>query len=273
MFGLAAWFDASAITGLNDGDGVVIWTDLSGNLNHASQVTAENRPTYQTNELNGKPVVRFDGVDDRFVLSAAIPVSSSGLNYDGLGDEDYDGLGDDAYDTLVSEPTTGVTIYAVVKLTGSGVRTLVCGDSNSLQLAFQAEHRTNLRQAGGASILVGATELSTFRQVNLSHDGTTAILRQSGIADGSIGNGTSFDPLKYIGRNHTPGEFFTIDLAELLVFTVAHDLATKLAIEDYLRRKWDLMQAQTVVNDWSLPPCENPRRRGPQQPGGVLPLM
>jgi len=62
--GLKLWLDASQIAGLNDGDAVGTWSDLSGNGNDATQATASNKPTFQTNELNGLPSIQFDGVDD-----------------------------------------------------------------------------------------------------------------------------------------------------------------------------------------------------------------
>lgn len=62
--GLQLWLDASQITGLNDGDSVATWPDASGNGHDATQATASKQPTYQTNEVNGKPAVQTDGVDD-----------------------------------------------------------------------------------------------------------------------------------------------------------------------------------------------------------------
>lgn len=62
--GLLLWLDAGRITGLNDGDSVSQWNDVSGNANHWAQATISKQPTYETNELNGGPIVRFDGVDD-----------------------------------------------------------------------------------------------------------------------------------------------------------------------------------------------------------------
>lgn len=61
----AGWGEASELTGLADADPVESWTDLSGNARHLAQGTAGNRPTFRTNVINGHPVVRFDGVDDR----------------------------------------------------------------------------------------------------------------------------------------------------------------------------------------------------------------
>jgi len=62
--GLAVWLDASQIIGLNDGDTITQWDDLSGNNNHASQSTSTKRPLYKANIKNGLPVARFDGLDD-----------------------------------------------------------------------------------------------------------------------------------------------------------------------------------------------------------------
>lgn len=62
--GLVLWLDADAITGLNDGDPVATWEDQSGQDNDAAQGLSTVRPSYETNELNGLPVVSFDGIDE-----------------------------------------------------------------------------------------------------------------------------------------------------------------------------------------------------------------
>ena len=57
--GLVLHLDADAITGLSDGDTVSTWTDISGSGNSGSAIGA---PSYHTGVVNGKPVVRLDGV-------------------------------------------------------------------------------------------------------------------------------------------------------------------------------------------------------------------
>lgn len=50
-----------------DGDVVGNWTDLTANADHVSQATTGNKPTWQNgvgDQLNGHPVIRFDGIDD-----------------------------------------------------------------------------------------------------------------------------------------------------------------------------------------------------------------
>lgn len=60
--GLILWLDASRITGLNAGDAVTTWADLTGNGWDATQATASKKPTYQV--VSGLPVVQTDGIDD-----------------------------------------------------------------------------------------------------------------------------------------------------------------------------------------------------------------
>ena len=57
---LAGWYKADAITGLSDGDAVDSWVDSSGNGNTLTQSTSGAKPSYETNEVNSLPVVRFD---------------------------------------------------------------------------------------------------------------------------------------------------------------------------------------------------------------------
>ena len=58
--GAAIVLDARFIN-QSDNTAVSQWDDRSGNGKHATQATAANQPTFQTSELNGNPVVRFDG--------------------------------------------------------------------------------------------------------------------------------------------------------------------------------------------------------------------
>ena len=72
--GLAFWVRAD--TGLTlAGTTVSQWADLSGNNRHAAQGAAASQPTVVTNALNGKPVLRFDGVND--FLNFNLPINGS----------------------------------------------------------------------------------------------------------------------------------------------------------------------------------------------------
>ena len=74
--GLLLWLKADGIVGLSDGDAVATWLDETTNNNDFSQATASFRPVYKTNILNGKPIVRFDGIDNGLIsANPIIPAS------------------------------------------------------------------------------------------------------------------------------------------------------------------------------------------------------
>ena len=69
--GLLYWFDAGQISGVTtDGTLVTDWTDSSGN-NRTAVAPVASRPTFKTNIKNGKPCVRFNGVDNYFRITGS----------------------------------------------------------------------------------------------------------------------------------------------------------------------------------------------------------
>jgi hypothetical protein len=60
---LVLWLDAETLA-LGDLDPVSFWPDSSGLGNDVLQDSASAYPTFVANQLNGHPVLRFDGVDD-----------------------------------------------------------------------------------------------------------------------------------------------------------------------------------------------------------------
>jgi hypothetical protein len=71
--GASYHYDARRLD-LTSGTGVSTWTDLAGS-NNASQATSTNQPTFQTNVLNGNPIVRFDGTNDFMTFASGASVS------------------------------------------------------------------------------------------------------------------------------------------------------------------------------------------------------
>jgi len=74
---LALWFDASTITGIPDGGDISQWDDLSGNVRHATQAVALDKPHFREAYRNGLGAVEFDGVDQwmDLDLSSAIALA------------------------------------------------------------------------------------------------------------------------------------------------------------------------------------------------------
>ena len=70
FLGLALWLKADAGVTLSGSD-VTAWADQSGNGNNASS-SGGTRPTFVSNTLNSKPVLRFDGAGQKMALTSSI---------------------------------------------------------------------------------------------------------------------------------------------------------------------------------------------------------
>src|SRR6266568_1754223 len=76
--GLQLWLEADVGVTAGAGGKVTAWQDQSGNGNNASQTTADMSPLLVNDAINGKPVLRFDGVDDFLEVADSDSVSITG---------------------------------------------------------------------------------------------------------------------------------------------------------------------------------------------------
>jgi hypothetical protein len=77
--GATAIFDSRFMSGFSDGASVDTWVSRSGS-NDISQATAANRPTYETNEINGNPSVYWDGgANDELTFASALSYSNTSI--------------------------------------------------------------------------------------------------------------------------------------------------------------------------------------------------
>ncbi len=199
----ALWLDASQLTGLNNGDTVSTWTDMSGNGNHAA--AAGSAATYQTGALNGQPVVRF--------------------NADGNASFNF------------TEDAAIRTVFWVVKNTHPGEHFML-GDSNRVY-DFHAGYSTLWSdQWVSDSIKNGTTKL-----MGTSVNGTTTVLPSDSyslvtlVTTGPVrANTLSVD--RGMG-----GRSWTGDMAEVLIYNRALSWTEELAVGNYLAVKYGLATA------------------------------
>jgi len=62
--GCILWLDAGRGITKDGSNYISLFGDQSGQANNASQATGANQPLWVDNQLNGKPIVRFDGAND-----------------------------------------------------------------------------------------------------------------------------------------------------------------------------------------------------------------
>ena len=204
---LHAWYDASQITGLSDGEAVSVWPDASGNGRDANGASA---PLFKTGILNGKPVVRFDGVDDVLQTGAW---------------------------TAIAQPNT---IFFV----GSGI-----GADNQYAFDGISDGNRHILYAyGGNTIMYGGTDGPTINgqspDVFIYHmrfDEASSVLHRAGgaaVSGLTIGN-EALTGLT-IGARFSARSFNDGDIAEIIVYNASLTLEEINDVGGYLSTKYGL---------------------------------
>jgi hypothetical protein len=217
---LTAWYKADSLS-LNDGDGVSSWTDSSGNGNDVSQATSARQPTFETNELNSKPVIRYDGSND--ILS------------DGdIADLDV-GTGDIWMASVFKSTDDGGAQFFLEK--GSTTFALMTSAAGILQARIGGTTNIPQQSAGNWSrtgfVIVTASRVSSSCNgfVNGSDMTTTGTTNS-----GSISNSNVLD----LGATAVGGQPMTGDIAEVLVGGATLSTEDRQKIEGYLAHRYGL---------------------------------
>jgi len=204
LSGLAAWYDASQITGTTDGAALSQWNDLSGNARHLRQATGASQPIYKTAIQNGKGVVRFDGTNDVMSVVAAIP-----------------------------KP---FTVFLVGRATqGTIANETFFGGGNSV--SCQADTSGHYRISGGPptwASAAGGTKVNSFVVLCGVFDDATSLIRVNGVETvDTLATGSAISAI-HAGASNGSADFLKGDIAELIVYS-RHLSATEiLQVEGYL---------------------------------------
>jgi hypothetical protein len=213
LFSENSYSDAGS-TAAEENDPVQQLNDNSGNDNHLTQATLAKRPLYIPNQINGRPIVRFDGTDDNLIR---------------------------LFESARTRPNT---IYAVAKLRSfnTSVAAFVFdGRTLSTRHALFSNTSNNWTIFSGADMINGAADFdwhihtSEFRSsaprgvMRLDGDQTA-----SGDAGSASGGGITIAD-RYNDDRHTQ-----LDFACLLYYDGAHDAAQIAEVETFLSNTYNL---------------------------------
>ena len=219
---LTMWFkaDSSDLASLSDGDTIQLWTNQAITQNVA-QTTESRKPTLQTNELGGKPVVRFDGTND--ILS------------DGTVADLNVGTGDVWFATLAKMTDNGAVGFMWEK----GSTQLALMNTKTGILAFRLGGTTNIPQMNSGNW----TRTGFFMTTAKRSTGSCTAFYNGSAADttgttntGSIDNSNVFD----IGATAVGGNPMNGDIAEILVGGGTLLESERQKLESYLDDKYGL---------------------------------
>lgn len=226
------WLDASQLS-LNNNDPVATWSDRSGNGRDATQSSSGNKPTFLTNQLNGLPVIDFDGTDDYITTGAISDLNTANLTWIIVGKAD-------------NNTHTGIFINAKYNSgAGSGSdhlwKTYITTNTNS----YNSFTRSSTGTAGSAIIDHGySTGYHIFSNVWVD-----ASDENHGYFDGTLsGSQTGVDASPATNNNVRlgatsatgPTYFLNGKIAEAIVLTGQPDESRRIIIENYLATKYGL---------------------------------
>lgn len=207
---LLVWWRADTIDG-SDGDTVSTWTN-EGSTGSSHDGTATGTPELKTGILNGKPVVRYTSADSDGHYTGSTAISGNFSIY-----VVYDWRsGNSGPNTLFRGLTTD-DLYTRL-ITGGGT------------------HRTS----DGTAQIDESTD-SAARQDSFIRSGTTLTWRKGGSSVGSdtMSSAAAIEGFSVAHRRvGGAGEFSNVDVAELLIYDVAHTTSEREEVEAYLTNKY-----------------------------------
>ena len=208
----ALWLDATQLTGLNNGDQVNTWTDMSGNSNDAVRQSGSSAgyPKYVTGQLNGQPVVRFN---------------SSNNN---PGD----------YSKFNRISTIRSVFWVVKENAGTSDGHFLLGDDTEFHFHRQSSNGP-IWDSGNASVNVrnGVTKL-----MGTAVNGTTTSLPAGSFQLISLVT-TANVQANQITQDRTYHGSWQGDIAEIIIYTSALSTADETAVGSYLANKYGLTTA------------------------------
>lgn len=171
-----------------DGAAIGILYDRSGNNNRLIEST--NKPTYETSELNGYAIARFDGVDDtlRAVYTHAQPITRF---------------------IVAKQKTLTLSDYW---LDGGG------GVANTCAI-YVGSGTTTLSYRAGTAIDGGQITVDTWNVVSAVFNGATSKLRQEGIVTASGDPGSSAAGGMIVGCAGGLTQPANLDVAEVIDYS------------------------------------------------------
>jgi hypothetical protein len=213
-----AWYNAENV--VKDGSNLVSqMNDLSGNNYHLQQPIAAKQPLWTDNQLNGKPVISFDGIDDFLSTS---------------------------FNDILPQPNTIFILYNLNSLI-SEVAGIYDGNDENYHHTLEATSDKLLISASDENHWKYYSKSSPFDyQINaIIYNDQNSLMYENGIMkelstgfSGEIND--SLSGLEVGRRNRTSFMYANTNIAELIFYDRLVNSRERQYIENYLMNKYAL---------------------------------
>jgi hypothetical protein len=201
--GLALWLDASAISNTAPNAQVSAWLDLSGNNRHANST---NWPTFQSNAINGKSVLRF---------TTAQHIS---VNH--------------------HFPAPYTILYVAKQTSGARKRVLTSGINNWLLGWWDGAKRQAFFEGWVSNSGSPPADDNVYLYTGVSN-GSQAFFYENGNLAFNNNNGVAGPNGIAVNTGAFP-EQSTCEVAEIIVFNNVLSTTNRVLVENYLKCKWGI---------------------------------
>lgn len=226
------WLDAGSGTTADGSGNLIQWNDKSPLNNHATQGIAANRPRLKNNELNNKPVVRFDGTNDDMV-TPAVNLSTvqkadvfivSKANNEGIPLY-HASVADGANNFHIIENHTNAANGLSANLKGLN-SDLVSFKSNDSYACFK-RYQVSFDKA-----------LAGLAQIAIRVNGVSITNSNGTVTGTEITNNLGNSPFTIGGAPGTSALHFNGDIAEIIVYNKILTATERNAMNSYLSKKY-----------------------------------
>ena len=216
------WLDASTLPLLNN-DPVVTWTDITGNGNNATQAVPAQRPRFITSIVNGKPIVRFTSGNSNILNFNGSILTNTDLYVTYVAARRVDG-----YQLVLggTESTANTNLHMGWNSTAN----LICNHwGNDIVVPNSGGSGSGLNSFGVFTDRLASLEPSPQR-----------VLYQNGLQRGSVNNNNFLTSYGGAGIGSRNGIYYNVDVAEVVFYTNALNLAQMLIVNQYLASKYGI---------------------------------
>lgn len=192
--------------GITIATGVSAWADQSGQGNTLVQGTGANQPTLTAGQINGRPALVFDGVNDSLAVSFAL-----------------------------TQPTTVFIVFSQISWTNFDM--VFDGGAVSNDMSLQqatASPGLAIRAGGAAAALNNNLAVGTFGLVTSIFDGASSLIQVNSTAATTGNPGTNAGAGLRVGVRGAGGaNFGNISVAEIIVMAATATAAERVAVRSY----------------------------------------
>ncbi len=218
---LGLWLDATDDSTISTATGASEWRDKSGNNYHAGQSTGAAQPA-TGNTLNGRKVLRFDGIDDRMTLpSGAFSLSNSNATMFLV----YRNTGTNSNRQPINAQDGGSNRFRFIRTSGTQF-----GGTHGSNTGQSSVTTTSETTTGHIALLVSPDNTTNYR---IYRGGTTLT--------GTDAPRTTFTATSFtIGSQTGTTNPWDGDIGEIIIYTRVLTNAERNLIGNYLASKWGL---------------------------------